>query len=352
MVGEIAMRAFKLVKNHRTVVSYTIIEKHPIDADEKLGWKATENYHNEAILQDGGGNYYKSVVTSDANGFKMFGNTKANQKIFIVGDSFTQAIEVSNDKTYYGVLAKKINNMEIFTYGVRGYGSLQEFMVIDKLIDEIKPQLLILQLCPNDFINNDYDLEVRSYENNNGMRRPYLDISGNIFYKNPKNIADPPEILLRYSRLINFMHNKIEVIYRDINKPKTIEREIEREGQGHRLFRQSEAITKKIMDMIKARTSGTPVITFCFTDTQPYYDAFKRMAGLEGFGFIEGIPEAIKAYEQKGYVAVAADQGHWNELGHRIAAEKIYEFLVSRGVISEKQAETTGKKERPAAARP
>jgi hypothetical protein len=54
----------------------------------------------------------------------------------------------------------------------------------------------------------------------------------------------------------------------------------------------------------------------------------------EKIKFIDGIGEAVKACEQKGFVTRAADLDHWNELGHKIVADKIYNYLDNHGYLA------------------
>ena len=54
-----------------------------------------------------------------------------------------------------------------------GYGSLQEFMILGRYLDEISPDIVLWQFCSNDFINNYHELESVSFSNNNQMTRPY-----------------------------------------------------------------------------------------------------------------------------------------------------------------------------------
>jgi hypothetical protein len=68
-------------------------------------------------------------------------------------------------KTYYALLAEKLNNLEVFAYGAGGYSTLQKYLILDEFIDRIRPQILLLQLCSNDFFDNDYDLEHSRWSN-------------------------------------------------------------------------------------------------------------------------------------------------------------------------------------------
>lgn len=132
--GEIAIRGYHYVKYGRTPLIHAGI----LTFDETLGWRPTENYQQHDLKLDAGGRSYSVKYTTDKNGFRMFGNpqVKDKQKVIFVGDSYTQAEEVSNDKTYYGLL-KDSSNLEVFAYGGLGYGNLQEYMVLNKFIEQI-----------------------------------------------------------------------------------------------------------------------------------------------------------------------------------------------------------------------
>ncbi len=145
-----------------------------ITLDEKLGWRATENYHFDGIKRNFDGTEYHATVSQDSNGFRLFGNVSSGKpRIFVIGDSFTQATDVSDDKTYYAVL-DRVLDVEVFGYGVGGYGSLQEFLQFEKYLDLVKPNLIVWQYSTDDLINNSSALESESSINSNGMVRSYL----------------------------------------------------------------------------------------------------------------------------------------------------------------------------------
>ena len=50
----------------------------------------------------------------------------------------TQALDASDDQTYFSI-AGKILGSTVFAYGCSGYGTLQEYMILDRYIDEIRP---------------------------------------------------------------------------------------------------------------------------------------------------------------------------------------------------------------------
>ena len=47
--------------------------------------------------------------------------TKDNENIFIFGDSFTYGVGLEYEKTFVGMIEKKIKNQNIFNFGVGSY---------------------------------------------------------------------------------------------------------------------------------------------------------------------------------------------------------------------------------------
>jgi lysophospholipase L1-like esterase len=311
---------------------YFYLNPRPIYVEKKLGWRAMENYRREGFLRDAGGQEYYAKVTTDSHGFRLFGNPCSEKvKILVIGDSFTHAIDVSDDKTYYGLIAGRLKNAEIFAYGALGYGSLQEYMILDEIVDKIRPRIVILQLCFNDFFDNDYHLEKNTY--NSGMTRPYMDFQGNISYQNP---ADWPYVissLIPYSQLVRFITAKIRGVWEKISNTGALRIEIESTIKPHAGFKQSSAVTKQIMAKIKNRASASIIIAFSANEKEPYLSEFKQISMEEEFQFIDGIPEAVQAYGRQGLITRAADKDHWNEFGHKIVADKIYDYLIGKGYV-------------------
>ena len=179
--------------------------------DKELGWLPGANYVFNGEKVDASGQTYSVTFQTDNRGFRLFGNHReANKKkVLFIGDSFTHAVEVSNDKTYYGIL-KDTLPIEVFAFGGGGYGTLQEYMILEKYLDDVKPDAIVLQLSSNDFINNHYELEARSARNNNGMRRPYLTKNGEIIYKLPKSFSIIRDIAYNHLRFFNFIFSRID----------------------------------------------------------------------------------------------------------------------------------------------
>lgn len=315
LAGELGIRGMHLYAEHfgdRKPPHFTL--------DEKLGWIATPDYFYEGELVDASGTRYSVSIQTNAEGYRVYGDPRVTdrKKVLFLGDSYTQAMQVSNDKAYYTLLQNKLN-LEVFAFGVDGFGTLQQLMLLDEIIDDIQPDAVVLQLCPNDLINNDYALETRSGFNNNGLRRPYLE-NGDIVYRNPANMPALREFAASYSDFLYFLITRLDRLRSMPNNPS--ESIIQEQGLSYPLFENSVATTDELLARIRSRIpSGTPLYTFSTSHGHPYLDVFRRVSDREGVYFIDGTSQALREIEGRGVTTRAADGEHWNDEGHRIVAE-------------------------------
>ncbi len=127
--------------------------------DPRLGWRSTPNFRYQGTGLESDGSTYFLTVTKNSLGFRAFGDLSSSKpKILVIGDSYTEALEVSDDQTYYTLIGR-ILGCEVFAIGSGGYGSLQEYMLLDQFKDLTIPNLILWQFCFNDFMNNCYRLD-------------------------------------------------------------------------------------------------------------------------------------------------------------------------------------------------
>lgn len=120
LIGEGAFRVLYLFKDPT------------FEWDEDLGWRTVGNLDLRYSVGDGRGAFTQVRLETDALGFRMAGLAASRRpKILVLGDSFTFAREVSQDQTYYAHLAKELD-AELFVYGCEGYGTLQEYMILER----------------------------------------------------------------------------------------------------------------------------------------------------------------------------------------------------------------------------
>jgi lysophospholipase L1-like esterase len=298
----------------------------PIIMDAELGWRATENYQYEGTRNSFDGKPYAVKISQNRHGFRMFGqHSSGKPRVFVIGDSFTQATAVSDEKTYYAVLSRLLD-VEVFAYGGGGYGTLQEWLIFDRYFDSLKPDLVLWQFSTNDFINNSPELETASRINNNGMIRPYW-VNHGIDYILPKQtMVNLRLFALQYCRICYVALSRLDRLFADKLKA-TVETETSPGGSADTAFRASVDITAEIMRMARRRAGSIPIVGFIVGLGQPYgpeYEAgFKEISHRLKIFLLDDVEPAVLAAEQKGIVVRAEDGAHWNESGHRIAGEAI-----------------------------
>ncbi len=333
--GEVCLRVYQLVRAGVPLFEATgkrTGNLSPLTIDDELGWRATEGYRSEETEKTAGGREYVLRWSQEEHGFRMFGDIHSlKPKILVIGDSFTQAVHVSDGKPYYALL-KSTLDVEVFAYGGGGYGTLQEYLVLDRYVDRIKPDLIVWQYCINDFINNDPGLETASRFNNNGMRRPYW-VDRKIVMVLPKNSWERTrEFANRYSRFLYFILARLDRL-RARFSPESVEKEIERLGFNHPGFLRSIQVTDDLMGRVRARAGNVPFVAFSCKNRPPYNEALQTISSHHGIVFLD-IGGAVQGAEAQGKDVLAGDKGHWNEEGHRIAGEALTNYLQSAPVYA------------------
>ncbi len=335
-LGEIAIRSVHLLRDGIPFFESAAGGRiGPITLDQELGWRATEHYEETLVEKTQTGRPYPVKRTQKQYGFRQFGDLYSNKpKFLVIGDSFTHATSVSDDRTYYALLSK-ILNVEVFAYGVGGYGTLQEFLVFDRYIETIRPDVILWQFCANDFINNDNELERLSLVNNNGWIRPYWQ-QGKVRHLSPKESSvQVREWINRRSRFLYFIVSRIDRL-RAGSASKTVERDIEFEGMHHAGFLRAVSTTDELMGLVRKKVGNRPIMAFNCARAEPYDQAFQEISTHHRIAYWADVAWAVQEAENRGEDVYASDGSHWNERGHELIAESIAkhfqrELTVSRG---------------------
>lgn len=90
-------------------------------------------------------------------------------RIAVIGDSLTEARQVAMDKTYTAVAERELNRIhclgerevEVMNFGVEGYGTGQELLLLRNRVWHFNPDWVVLQVyAANDLFNNCRSLNV------------------------------------------------------------------------------------------------------------------------------------------------------------------------------------------------
>ena len=317
LLTEGGVRTYYWIKNK--------VEVRARNFTDYLGWETAADVSKKHVVKG----YGEVIYSTQKYGFRRFGNTKTDKtKLFVIGDSFTLAHSVSDGDTYYDYLKKHNHNIEVFVYGGGGYGSLQEFMILDRHLDEISPDIVLWQFCSNDFINNSHELESASLVNNNQMTRPYYK-NGTIEWLFPKQYGGWLDKMVQSSYLLRLLNVRINILAAE--KMGSIEREL---SPDHPLFRESANTTSDIMGLVRERIGDMPMVAFSVDASKWMGSTLQDICEENSIDFIPGIPEAIAQAKKSGIVVDGFPyDAHWNSAGHAIAGEIILQHLKDKGYL-------------------
>jgi len=288
----------------------------------KEGWCVGEG-HGKTTIEDTPNIIRRITIINYKDGFKRWGNLSdtTKKRVLVIGDSFTQDSYVSNGEEWYAFLERAFPNATFFVKGVSGYGSLQEYMILDKYIDEINPDVVLWQFCNNDYDNNYYPFDRLLYGRNNLGTRPYLE-NGNIVYR----LAGPYASLRKHSVVLD----KLFALYDVSVKNKTDQ---SRKGLKipEEVFVGSKKATEDIMEKIKNRLAGRKA--YMFNSTGPIREEEKKLCQISGMVCIENIQEKLEALNGKEGVVHPVGNGHWNLRGNKIVGDLLVDYFKKNNIL-------------------
>ena len=299
----------------------------------RLGWDLAGDCRLKTkTLADADGEFYQVNYATNVVGSRHWGDVSSpKRKVMIIGDSFTDAQEVSNDKTYYRVLGD-LADVEIFAYGVGGYGTLQQWLKTKELLRLVQPDIYILQFCSNDFHNNSITSETMSVVESQ-KTRPYWQDGAILYHHAPNGLYHR---LISTSLAFRFVDGRLQRLRYAANGNdyySAEQRQILVERRPEDLAITGDLLKRLAADLPKA----TDLYAFnCQPETgteQNVRDSadFKTVAEAAGFQVIDGIAaHAREKGEQQGRTVFAADTAHLNERGHNFWGAYLADFLKDR----------------------
>jgi len=151
-IGELLLRTFfsGLVE---------IQDRHPhakkfFQFDPNLGWSNVPNLQGMHNCKD-----FSYQVSNNSHGMRFreisIDKPKGIKRITVIGDSFVWGMGVPDRERFTEVLERQLNaKAEVLNFGVSGYGPLQYYLSIDRIL-MFQPDLVIVVFClGNDFADN------------------------------------------------------------------------------------------------------------------------------------------------------------------------------------------------------
>ena len=341
----------------------------------------------------------QSYVRVNSEGLRDREHAKAKPagtfRIALLGDSYSEALQVAMEESYWALLEKKLQEcgafggrkIEIINFGVSGYSTGMELLTLRERVWRYSPDLVMLQITTN----NDISDNVRSLKKTD--RVPYF------IHQDGKVVLDDS---FKRRRTFQWGQSEVARLGRWLEDHSRLVQAIEK---GHRGFKEWLAsrrapavtaqvttasalaapagselgvdnlvygeprdavwkdawrLTENLIVIMNSEVRGQGAQFMLVTSSngiQVYPDAEVRKTFLQGIGGSdlfypekrfralgarEGIPVITLAPQMQGY----ADQnkaflhgfgdkmgeGHWNPLGHRVASELMAQELCA-GVV-------------------
>ncbi|HMO02139.1 MAG TPA: hypothetical protein PKD37_00490 [Oligoflexia bacterium] len=253
-------------------------------------------------------------------------NLNAKKNIIVVGDSFTEGMGLETEYLYPTILAKKLS-LNMLAYGGQGYGTLQQLLVLEKLVQKHPADVVILQLCSNDFINNSFELEKLSYWQNSAQYRPYLE-GDEIVYRNAGWLPEWFLLISKFSRTIHFIAVRTPRLLSVMRGNSSVELVIAEQGVRFAPFANSLLVTKKLIDKIKTTAAPARLILFMADLSFSHeFTLFKKIASDLGVTFVTDVSYDLEKARQKGEKVTIDDNVHWSKAGHLLAANALSPYI-------------------------
>jgi len=317
LVVEVGIRVGYLLRHAR--------RPNQIAVDPVLGWRPTPDLQMTYEKDHFGTIHY----STDSRGSRSFGDPGTDKlRVLVLGDSFTQAVQVSDGQAYYDRLGHLRPDLELFVYGFGGSGTLQQLMVMEELAPVVRPDFVLWQFCENDFINNDAILESGSAHDNNHMRRPYLE-NDRIVYRHPDALLGRLGEFSYVARRATVLRGSLRLMTRG-----DITEHLDADDPD---FLRSVRTTELLLNRVRVAAGEAPVVAFYVAElgARDYRAAaFDELCRDSGLHCIPDLGPALLAAREAGTpIDGHPEDAHWNAAGHALAAERILEFFVADGLL-------------------
>lgn len=243
-------------------------------------------------------------ISHNSRGFRDIEHRPDSRRgIMVLGDSFVWGYEVDQDARFTDYLREKFSDVPVYNLGVSGYGTDQEYLLLQREFDFYHPAIVFLEFTTdNDPDDNATDMRYGTYF------KPYFRAEGGglrlcgVPVPRGFNYFVSGGSLLARSYLVRLA---VKVYYQHVYPPPAD------------FADPTGAIIHAMNDYVRAR--GAVLLV----------GLQQRSAKLERFLDDERIPHLDLAND-----LVFDDPGrHWTPAGHRLVAERIHQFIVTGGYL-------------------
>lgn len=301
--------------------------------DRELGFRPKSNLRSYKVSWTGQGVF--GVYSTDESGFRNAGRDYSTTDLYFVGDSFTFGSWIDRDKTFYGIIESELKE-PVISLGAGGYGFAQYRTLMNTFVQRYHPDTAVLCIFANDLS----PLPTESYISD-WYRKAGWDRYKVLGYKDKSVFTQVLKVIKRNQNGHIHEANSKElanglVLYKH-------------RGASPDYIAASEYIEveKGFLDVIDlAKQSDATLLVSLFPSKESVYKSeyiqlfpgdylyneevgYARICNIayeQGIECVDLTP-IFRGLANKGEKLYFDKDPHWNELGHKIAAEAILPFL-------------------------
>jgi lysophospholipase L1-like esterase len=296
-------------------------------SDAYLGWSGKPNLRLRFRRPE-----FNALVQHDAEGWRQPEPPRPSaptSNILVLGDSFTWGWGVSQGQVFTDLLQAALPaTVAVYNRGVPGFGTAQEYLVLQRELAARTYDAVVLMFCINDLSDN---LSSRQ------GRRPYFElVDGTLRPRNQpaRPVINPVGQFLReHSRAYAYAQFQVELLKRRFSGEANDEREYRtapavdfRDVPGYavtaRLLGEMQRLSRQHgarFLLVYIPHGGEIEIDTPFPYVRSIHEMVNDIARRDGIPLLDlSLPfhQHAKAGERLSY----AIDGHWSPAGHRVAA--------------------------------
>jgi len=346
-------------------------------ADRLLGWKLRAGASGMVTSEN------RQFIQINSHGFRdrerAYDKPANTLRIAVLGNSWTEALQVPLEKTYTTVLEQKVREsacfapkqVEVLNFGVAGYSTAQELLALQQEVWNYHPDIVLLAFYPaRDIANNLRELNnavnpeqspyfvYRQNElvlDDSFRSLPVLEERQMLFQNIRYRVGQHVHLLQAIAALQRLGRIRLAMLETSAKAQKSGVDNLEytiyappSDATMQSAWRVTEGLFLLLRDQVRSHGAEFRIVTLA-TRPQVLPDRAKRQEimhklgvaelsyadeRIREFGEQEDIPvtnlaPALAAYAEaqqvylNGFNSANFGAGHWNETGHRLAAEVI-----------------------------
>ena len=163
LLGGAALAALAALEVALRLASYSTPQLHQLDVE--LGWSLRANKSGSYAAQDG-----RIGVAINSAGFRdrehLLDKPDPVYRIAVLGDEYSESMGIALRDTWWWRLEPELQRcdfqpgklVEVLNFGVAGYGTAQELVLLQRTAMRYAPDLVLLQFSADDVIDNSFAL--------------------------------------------------------------------------------------------------------------------------------------------------------------------------------------------------